>query len=420
MIEPEGAERQAIERDRDLAWELFRVQPEHPRIPELAMSVLARAPQFTGMIILTALHRQACGEVDAARGLLQSLMARRDRQFIGATRELRDLEYSDGNYDESLRLAEIVLREHPEAHWGDRMDYASALIHTGHREQGWDLIDDAVEMCARTEPENFAEALGQRAARFLATGVPADRFLPAAQQAIDADPAEPVLSLALAFAYLYDYRAEESRDLFLRLLREDPTNSPAQGGLMIARGFLDPIERGEGTMDDLRAAGMGEMAWRVLRDTMFDTGLPEALMALDAVLPDDLASALRPPLDVEAARASGGDAVLLAWRDGQNPGSGALWGTGQAFRLMSAEEIGEMDQAIQRSPADWPQWSDERGYYTQIFTDDAGTYVIEGYAGRLYARGSVGQDREVAPSLADWVWDRVASFGGRDPRPGAA
>ena len=173
-------------------------------------------------------------------------------------------------------------------------------------------------------------------------------------------------------------------------------------------------------MDDLRAAGMGEMAWRVLRDTMFDTGLPEALMALDAVLPDDLASALRPPLDVEAARASGGDAVLLAWRDGQNPGSGALWGTEQAFRLMSAEEIGEMDQAIQRSPADWPQWSDERGYYTQIFTDDAGTYVIEGYAGRLFARGSVGQDREVSPSLADWVWDRVASFGGRDPRPGAA
>ena len=77
-------EQEAIERDRDLAWELYDYQPEHPKIPELTQSVIAREPTFTGMIILLALHREACGEIDEARSLLQELMGRRDRQYVNA------------------------------------------------------------------------------------------------------------------------------------------------------------------------------------------------------------------------------------------------------------------------------------------------------------------------------------------------
>ncbi|MEK8227104.1 hypothetical protein NKG05_15075 [Oerskovia sp. M15] len=41
MNEPLDVERESIERDRDLAWELFEARPQHPRIPQLAQSVLA-------------------------------------------------------------------------------------------------------------------------------------------------------------------------------------------------------------------------------------------------------------------------------------------------------------------------------------------------------------------------------------------
>ena len=418
MSEPVGIEREAIERDRDLAWELYEAQPQHPRIAQLTQSVLARAPQFTGMIILLAMHREACGEIEEARRLLQELMGRRDRQFLGAVRELRDLEYSDRHYAESLRLAELVLKEDPEAGWLDRMDLGSAMVFVVGPEAGWRQIDDAVELCARTDPDRYAGALAQRALRQLATGAPPERYLPAAQEAIDANPSEPSIATALAFAYLYDYRPEQAEELLRRVLREDPTDTVAQSGVMVARGFLDPIERGVGTMEDLRNAGMGEIAWRLLRDQQFGTGLREALDALDAVMPDDLARSLCPPLDEDAAWASGGDAKTLSWHDGQGPGTGALWRNGEPFRLMTSVEIGEMDDAIERDPGAWPQWNAEGEYYTQIFTDDAGAYLIEGVGGRLYCRSAEGADREVAPSLADWMWDRVVAFGGNDPRPG--
>ncbi len=419
MNEPLDAERAAIMRDKDLAWELYGFQPEHPRIPELAQSVLAREPSFTGMIILIALHREECGEIDEARRLLQDLMGRRDRQFVNAVKKLRDLEFSQRNYGEALRLAEIVLREQPEGDWLDLMDYGSAQIFTGDPEAGWRTIDEAVELAARTDADHYGDALGQRATRLLVSGASPERFLPAAQEAVEADPSEPLLATTLAYAYLYAYRAEEAEALFRRVLREDPTDGPAHGGLTMARAFLDPIERGVGTMDDHRRAGSGELAWRILRDQMFETGLVEALAALDEVLPDDLARSLRPPLGREAARESGGEWKVLAWHDGQEPGTGGLWGAGDAFRLMSAAEIDEMDDAIESDPAAWSQWDMKNEYYTQLFTDDAGAYLIEGSRGRLYRRGAGEPDREVAPSLADWVWDRVVAFGGADPRPGA-
>ncbi len=432
-------ERESIERDRDLAWELYDFQPEHPRIPELTQGVLAREPSFTGMIILLALHREACGEVAEARRLLQELMGRRDRQYVNAVKKLRDLEFSDERYEEALRLAEIVLRESGEVDWLDLMDHASALIFTGQREEGWRRIDAAVEHCARVDTGRYADALGQRAARLLASGAPPERFLPAAQEAVAADPSEPLLATTLGFAYLTDYRADDAEELFLRVLREDPTDSVAHIGLTLARAFLEPIRNGTHTMDDHRAAGSGEMAWRILRDQLFGTGIPEALSALDEVMPEDLRRSLRAPLDRDAARESGGDDTLLAWHDGQEPGAGAgaaaaagsdagagagsdagapsLWGTRERFRLMSAAEISAMDDAIEADPAAWPQWQAEVSYDTQLCTDDAGVYLIEGYAGRIYRRGPEGEDQEVAASLADWLWDRVATFGGADPRP---
>lgn len=410
-------EQEAIDRDRDLAWELYDYQPQHPRIPELTQSVLAREPTFTGMIILLALHREACGEIAEARSLLQGLMARQDRQYVNAVKKLRDLEYSDEQYAEALRLSEIVLRETPDLDWLDLMEHASALISTGQREEGWRKIDEAVEHCARVDAGRYSDALGQRATRLLASGATPDRFLPAAEEAVAADPSEPLLATTLGFAYLYHYRADEAEELFLRVLREDPTEGSAQIGLTLARAFLEPIRSGAATMDDHRAAGSGEMAWRILRDHLFGTAMLDAFAALDEVMPEALTRALRPPLDRDAARASGGDDKLLAWHNGQEPGTGALWGTGESFRMMTADEITAMDDEIERDPAAWPQWKAEESYYTQLFTDDAGTYLIEGYAGRVYARGPEGEDREVALSLTDWLWDRVAAFGGADPRP---
>ncbi|WP_285036226.1 hypothetical protein [Plantibacter sp. ME-Dv--P-095] len=418
MSEPVGVEREAIEHDRDLAWELFEFQPHHPRIPELAMSVLARAPQFTGMIILLSMHREACGDVEEARRLLRELLGRRDRQFLGALRRLRDLEASAGDFTEAMRLGELVLREDPDADWFDHMDLAAAVAMADDPERGWTSMDGAVELAGRTAPEAYAGALGLRALHFLSTGAPPARFLVAAQQAIEADPSETTLSTALAFAYLYDYRPQEAAELLARVLREDPTDEVAQGGMIVARGFLDPIERGAGTMDDLRRAGMGEIAWRILRDKVFGAGLAEALAALDPLLPAELAASLRPPLDRDAARASGGDDKVLAWRDGQRPGSGGLWGDGRPFRLLSGAEVAALDAAIEQHPAAWPQWDAEHEYFTLLFTDDADAYLFEGAGGRLYRRGAGSDDEEIASSLTDWLWDRVAAFGGADARPG--
>lgn len=409
-------ERAAIEHDHDLAWELFEAQPQHPRIAELALGVLAREPSFTGQMVLLALHRQACGQADEARRLLQDLIGRRDRHYVNALRKLRDLELAEFRHDEALRLADLVLREDPEHGWEDRMDRAAAVVYVVGAETGWDEMDRAVELCARHDPDHLSVALGQRALRFLASSAPPARFASAAQAAIEADPTESRIAIALGFARLYEYRAPEADELFRRVLREDPTDPLAQDGMAMTRAFIDPVERGEMTVDVLRQVGLGELAWRLMRDATHEVGLDEALVALDAVLPTDLEAALRPPLEREAARASGGESRLLAWRDGQLPGTGARWGTGTAFRLMTGDEVAAMDEAIEREPDAWPRWDSDE-FYTQLATDDAGSYLIEGFGGRLYRRGPDGPDEEVAPSLADWVWDRVAAFGGQDRRP---
>lgn len=416
---PDDAELEELAGMRTLAWELYDAQPEHPRIAELAQRALARQPHVTGMMILLALHRDACGDTEEARRLLRELMGRRDPQYLNAVRNLRDLEYADKDYAEALRLTEVVLREDPEADWTEHLEFGAATVFVRSPEEGWRLIDEAVDLAARTDPDWYHDALGQRAVRFLATGAPPERFLPAAEAAIEADPTDWTLTLALAYAYLFDYRPERAEELLRRVLREDPTDAAAQGGMTVARGFLDPIERGDTTIDELRELRMGEIAWRMWRDQMFGTGLDRALAALDAVLPADLAGSLRPPLDPVAARESTGDTELLAWHDGQDPGAGVRWGCDEPFRLMSSAEIDAMEHAIEGSPGDWPQWDAENEYFKLIATDDADAYLFAGAGGVLHRRSAKQEDREVAPSLADWVWDRVAAFGGADARPGA-
>ena len=414
------AEREAVERDADLAWELYGANPGHRKIPKLAQSVLAREPGFTGMVILTALHLQALEQFDEARGLLQDLIGQHDRQYLNALRILRDLEYADRRFAEAKRLGELVLREDPDAEWIDEMILGTAMVYAGDREGGWRRIDEAVERCGRVDAERYASALTQRATRFLSTGAPADRFLPAAEEAIAANPSELTLSTVLAFAYFTDYRAEEAETLLRRVLRENPTDTIAQSGMTMVRGILDPIERGDATMDDFRAGGAGEMYWRMIQDQLFDIGLADALEALERVLPRALVRVLRGGLRRKAAGESQGERTLLSWRDGQDPGTGGAWGLDEPFRLLSSAEVDGLEREIERDREAWAQWDPEGEYYTLIATDDAGAYWFEGYAGRLYRRAPGEADLEVAPSMADWVWDRVVAFGGEERRPGRA
>lgn len=413
----EDAEREAVIRDRDLALELLQAQPTHKKIGELARSVLAREPSFTGTHLVLALHLQAREELDEARTHLLTLIGMQDDYQLTALRILRDLEYDARDYAESLRVAEEVLRAAPEPRWLDVLMLGAATVFTGDREAGWDLMDEAVSYAGRTDPEDHAQALEKRAARFLTTAAPPARFLPAAEAAIAANPGDHTLSIALAYAYLYDYRAEEARELLQRVLREDPTNTVAQGGLIAVRGFLGPIERGDATMEDFRAAGFGESAWHIMHEQLFDLDIGHALDALDRVLPRALVRVLRGPLRKKYRETTEGSRELLSWHDGQDPGTGAAWGLGKPFRLLSHAEIEAREAAIEQHPEDWPGW-DPEVYAMLIATDDNGGYYIEGYASRMYYRAPGAADVEIAPSLADWLWDRVVEFGGEERRPG--
>lgn len=413
-------ERRSIEHDRDLAWELSEFQPDHPQIPVLARSVLAREPSFTGQIILLAKYHEARGEVDTARELLQDLLGRRDRQYVNALRELCELEQSARNWAESARLAELVLREDPEPGWRDYLLLAYAQVFTVAPEVGWDGVDAAVAHSARHDPDDYDFALGQRATVFLATGAPPERFLPAAEAALAADPTQILLSLTLGYAYIYDYRWAEAETLFRGVLREDPTEELAVTALTLVQAFQAPVEQGLATMDQLRAIGIGEMAWGTLRSEMFDTTLRDALSALNDLLPVEVTATLRPPLDADVVAESGGEPTLLSWHDGQVPNDIAFESPHGRFRIMSNAEILEMNADIEANPDTWAWFQDrEEEYFDQIFTDDRGGYVLEGFARRLILRTPHRPDEVIAPSLAEWFWDRVVDFGGADPRPGA-
>ncbi|MFD6069457.1 tetratricopeptide repeat protein [Amycolatopsis lurida] len=414
----------AVERDLDLAWELIAVQPAHPKVAELALRVLAAQPERSSALMLLGDHRHVCGETDEARRLFLRVAAQRDTWFTMAARALRRLESAEHNHDEALRWARTVLGESHED-WDDWMQLGSAQALSGAHEEGWRQLDEAVALCARTAPDDLPQALAKRAEYLLESFAPPERFAPAAEEAIRANAADSWVGMLLGYAYLAQYRFDDAEQLGLRLLREDPTDDLLRNLLETARSMLRIVEKARGddiTLDDIRRTGALEMAWRQIRDQKLGTDLASALTALEAVMPAELRATLRPgatPSELTKGDDKVGAMVaedLLAWHDGQPPGSGAAWGRAEPFRLLSAAEILAMDAEIEADRAAHPAWP-ENELWEQVMTDDAGTYLVAVAFGALVRRRPGQPDEPVADSMADWIWDRVADFGGRDPRP---
>lgn len=413
----------AVERNLDLAWELFAAQPTHPKVAELALQVLAAQPERSSVSLLLANHREACGQAAEARRLYLQVAGRRDHQFVNAARALRRLALAEHDHPEALRWARTVLGEDHEE-WDDWMELGFALALCGEHEDGWRQLDDAVALCSRTAPDELPQALGQRAAHLLGSFAPPDRFAPAAEEAIRADAADSWTALLLGWAYLVRYRFADAEQLGLRLLREDPTEDLLQNLVGTARTMLRIVENAHTlgiTLEDIRRTGVIELGWRQIRDQVLGTDLASALAALDEVMPAALRATLRPGTSIPDGPDSdklGSVAAedLVAWHDGQQPGSGAAWGLAEPFRLMSAAEIIAMSAGIEADPAAHPDWP-ENEVWEQVMTDDAGSYLVVVAFGALVKRRPGHPDEPVAASMADWIWDRVAAFGGPDPRP---
>jgi len=417
------ADDDAVERNLDLAWELFGAQPTHPKVAELALQVLAVQPERSSVSLLLGNHREFCGEVDEARRLYLRVAGRRDNQFVNAARALRHLASVQHDHPEALRWARAVLGEEHEG-WDDWMELGSAQALCGEHEDGWRQLDEAVALCSRTAPDELPDALGKRAAYLLGSFAPPDRFVPAAEAAVRADAANSWVALMLGWAYLVQYRFADAEQLGLRLLREDPTEELLQNLVGTARTMLQVVENAHAqdiSLEDIRRTGVIELAWRQLRDRMLGTDLASALAALDDVMPADLRATLRPGASLSDEPESdriGSIAAedLVAWHDGQRPGSGAAWGLAEPFRLMSAAEIIAMCAGIEADPAAHPDWPENEAW-EQVMTDDAGAYLVIVAFGALVKRRPGHPDEPVAASMADWLWDRVADFGGQDPRP---
>ena len=413
-------DREAAERDLDLAWELFSAQPTNPRVAELALRVITAQPGRSTPLLLLASHREFCDDIDEARRLFLEVAGRRDGQFINAARGLRRLAFTEHDHDEALRWARTVLAEEHED-WGDWMELGVAQARAGEHEKGWHQLDEAVALCARTAPDDLPKALGKRAEYLLGTFAPPGRFVDAAEEAIRADAANSWVAHMLGWSYLAQYRFTDAEQLGLRLLRENPTEDLLHSMVGMARTMLGIVEKAQGddiTLEDIRRTGALEMAWQQLRDQKLGIDLASALAALDAVLPADVRATLRPGAVLAEDEKVGSMVAkdLVTWHDGQPPGSGAVWGQAEPFRLMSAAEILAMDAEIDADPAaqkDWP----ENEIWEQVMTDDAGAYLVVVAFGALVKRRPGQPDEPVAASMADWIWDRVADFGGRDPRP---
>ncbi|WP_033439186.1 tetratricopeptide repeat protein [Saccharothrix sp. NRRL B-16314] len=413
----------AVGRTLDLAWELLEAQPAHPKVAELALQVLAAQPERSSASMVLAYHRESCGDADEARRLYLQVIARRDSQFIWAARALRRLALAHHDHAEALRWARTVLDEDHED-WDDWMKLGAAQALSGEHEAGWRQLDDAVARCSRTAPDNLPKALGKRAEHLLESFAPPERFALAAEEAIRANAADSWVATLLGWAYLAQYRFDDAEQLGLRLLRENPTEDLLQSLVELARTMLRIVEKAHGqdiTLEDIRRTGVLEMSWRQIRDQKLGLDLASALTALDAVMPADLRATLRPgsSRSEETEDDKVGSLVaedLVAWHDGQPPGSGAAWGLAEPFRLMSRAEIIAMDAEIDADPAAHPDWP-ENEVWEQVMTDDAGAYLVAVAFGELVRRRPGQPDEHVAASTADWIWDRVADFGGPDPRP---
>jgi len=404
------------DRDRNLAWNLYDAQPTNSKIEELAFRVLADEPWRTGMLMLLGDHYNARRRKDDARKKYEEAMGRRDQYFANATAALRDLELSVDNYARALELAIVAVEEDSEL-WFNHMQLGHAMASCGDFETGWDLMDDAVAMCARTAPDMFGTALAAQITRLAEGFAPPERQIPIAQAAMEADPANVWAAEMLGWSYLLQYRFDDAEDLALRLLREDPQNDLMATLLSLARKYRTIMDENELPAERVRAAGLIEMAWRHQNDLARGLDLDSALDALDAVLPDDVRATLRDPADpAEAATLSREVRRITGRYDGQTSGTGAVWGADEPFRFMTAAELNALDAAIDADPSAHPEWADD-DMWDAVMTNDHGAHLTTSAFGRLVRRERNRDDIVVADSLADWVWDRVAAFGGHDPRP---
>lgn len=404
------------DRDRTLAWDLYDAQPTNPKIEELAYRVLADEPWRTGMVILLADHYSARRRVDEARQKYEEVMGRRDQFFANAAAGLRDLELGQRNHARALELAITAVEEDTEL-WFNHMQLGNAMAACGDFEAGWDLMDDAVAMCGRTMPDMLGTALAAQITRLAEGFAPPERQIPIARAAIEADPANVWAAEMLGWSYLLQYRFDDAEDLARRLLREDPQNELMHTLLSLANKFRRIIEENDVPPEKMRAAGFVESAWRHQLDMERGLDLESALDALEAVLPDAVRATLRGPADPdETANLTRPLRTLVRWHDGQEPGTGAVWGLEESFRLMTAAELDELDAAIDADADAFPEWPEDE-MWDQVLTDDDGAYLAIVAFGRLVRRSGDRDDVVIAESLADWVWDRVAAFGGHDPRP---
>ncbi|MGO1801255.1 MAG: tetratricopeptide repeat protein [Microbacteriaceae bacterium] len=404
------------DRDRTLAWDLYDAQPTNPKIEELAYRVLADEPWRTGMVILLADHFSARRRVAEARQKYEEVMGRRDQFFANAAAGLRDLELGQRNHARALELAITAVEEDTEL-WFNHMQLGNAMAACGDFEAGWDLMDDAVAMCGRTMPDMLGTALAAQITRLAEGFAPPERQIPIARAAIEADPANVWAAEMLGWSYLLQYRFDDAEDLARRLLREDPQNELMHTLLSLANKFRRIIEENDVPPEKMRAAGFVESAWRHQLDMERGLDLESALDALEAVLPDAVRATLRGPADPdETANLTRPLRTLVRWHDGQEPGTGAVWGLEESFRLMTAAELDELDAAIDADTDAFPEWPEDE-MWDQVLTDDDGAYLAIVAFGRLVRRSGDRDDVVIAESLADWVWDRVAAFGGHDPRP---
>lgn len=404
-----------LERERDLAWELYDVRPDHPEIARLAARILARQPDRTGIIWLLAMHLRACGRDDEARTLFLDILGRRDAIYVNTARSLRDLEQWVGNHAEAVRWAAEVVRERQDD-GDDLLELGAAMALAGDLERGWQVIDDGVALTASTSPDDLGDAFMSRAHYLFLTFAPPERFIPAAEEAVRVDPSSEFVGAPLAWAYMHEGRFDDADALCRRLLRLDPTDHRMSSVLGVLRAWQAVVDRGDATFDEIRETGIVGLAWTEKRAQMLGIDLASALVELDRVLPAELRTALLPPADPEVADASPGEAAVAAWHDGQEPGAGSVWGLPGNFRVMSSTEIAAMDDAIEADPDAHPQWPQTlAGHYVQLMTDDDGGYLIATRDGAVVRRTGV-RDEVVAPTLADWFWDRVAAFGGEDAR----
>ncbi|MFV0253340.1 MAG: tetratricopeptide repeat protein [Beutenbergiaceae bacterium] len=407
-----------LDHDIQLGWTLYDAQPTNPQIATIARRALAAEPSLTSMQILLAKHHWACGDPDEGRRLLLQVVGLRDGRFLHAVRELVQLEQHQDNYEQARHWAEIANGEAPDV-WHSLMELGGATAMTGQFDAGWQLIDDALAMCAADDSDNLASALSYRALLLLRSFAPPQRLVPATEEALRADPATKVLTTALIWGYLCQARFADAQERAVQALRLDPLDEGAASALTMMRNLRQMVEEDGQTLEDLHRAGIFDRLWVEMREQILGHDLTSALGTLEAVLPASLRAVLLPPLAPEVARTGAMKLEIATWHGGQRPGAGTAWGLPGDFRLIASEEISAFTEAIDADPAGHPQWqvSGPDDYCELIMTDDAGAHLIEMVTGPVVIRRAGKPDEAVAPSLADWFWSRVVAFGGHDPRP---